>query len=589
MESVKWIIKKLSHYKLSLFAVLILTVLYTALTVVHPVFLGKFVDAVLSSAGEKTYIEYALVLVGAILLKEISSYIKTILTESVSQDIILKVRIEVFKKLQSLDLKFFKSSKTGDLMSRLTMDAENIRLFVASVIPTCLTNILLLVFAFVVIFKVNPYLSIGLFATMPFVAYYTVLNARKMKRVFMKIRNVTSDLNSEVQENISGNRIVKAYAMEEFENNKFEEKNKAYFNSHIDFVNEWISAAPFITFWASVTNVVLVGLGGLMLIRGSLTVGEFTTVSGLVGTFISPLLSLGSVVNMTEQFNAGTLKIIELLGKESEVKNGNVRKRGTRLSGRVEFSNVTFMFGRERVLKHINFSVNPGQTVALIGPTGSGKSTVLNLLTRFYDPTYGSIYFDGVNAKNIDLKTLRNDIAYAMQDIFLFSDTIKNNIRFAVPDATDEDCIKAAKAAGAHEFITKLEDGYETVVGELGVGLSGGQRQRISLARALLKNPSIIILDDTTSALDFKTETMVRHTLDTEFGSKTTFIIAHKISSVKNADLIIVLSNGTMTEWGTHRELLAQNGYYKSIYDNQMGDFARPGNGYRPDTSLPEV
>ena len=240
-------------------------------------------------------------------------------------------------------------------------------------------------------------------------------------------------------------------------------------------------------------------------------------------------------------------------------------------NGKIEFKNVTFSYDGDRVLKHINFSANPGDTIAIIGPTGSGKTTIINLLARFYDPTYGAVYIDDINVRNIDLKTLHQNIASALQDVFLFSDTIKNNIAYGSPTATLDDCIRVAKAADAHDFISKLPDGYDTVVGERGTGLSGGQRQRISLARALLKNPAILVLDDTTSALDMETEFSIQENLKQTF--KTKIIIAHRISSVKNADLILVLNHGALIEWGTHEKLMSLDGYYKAVFDHQFGDF----------------
>lgn len=280
---------------------------------------------------------------------------------------------------------------------------------------------------------------------------------------------------------------------------------------------------------------------------------------------------LGNIINQYQQFTASAIKIRELEDKQPRIKNGNVKKRDTGILGKIEFRNVTFAYEGERVVRNINFSVNPGETVALVGPTGSGKSTIINLLTRFYDPDYGTVYIDDVNVKNIDLETLRKNITSAMQDVFLFSDTIRNNIAYGTPNATDEDVKRVARLASAHDFIEKMDDGYQTMVGERGTGLSGGQRQRISLARALLKNPSILVLDDTTSALDMETEYQIQENLKQ---SRTTkIIIAHRISSVKNADLILVFDHGKLIEWGNHETLMSHDGYYKGVFEHQFGDF----------------
>ena len=305
--------------------------------------------------------------------------------------------------------------------------------------------------------------------------------------------------------------------------------------------------------------------------NGTITLGEFTAINGCLWCIVIPMESIGNFINQFQQFNASTLKIRSLEDEEPLIKNREIKKRDTGISGSIRFKNVTFAYNGDRVLKNVNFSAAAGDTIAIVGPTGSGKSTIINLLSRFYDPTYGTIYIDDINLKNIDLRTVQQNVASAMQDVFLFSDTIRNNIAYGTPNATDEDIIRVAKLADAHDFILKTTDGYNTMVGERGVGLSGGQRQRISLARALLKNPSILILDDTTSALDMETEYSIQENLKET--KRTKIIIAHRISSVKNADLILVLNHGNLVEWGTHEHLLELNGYYKGVFDHQFGDF----------------
>ena len=575
-ESVKWIWKYLKKYKFMYVLLLGINIVISVFTLVHPVIIGYLVQDIMDGKSIESLYKYAIMLMVAILIKEFLVYIRTIISENISQSVILKLRVTMFEKLQSLDMKFFKSTSTGDLMARLTMDADAVKVLISSAIPTLMLQSCMLVFGFITMFSINPIITLSLFLTAPVIAYYAYLNSKVLKQEYKIMRECNSKLNSEVQENISGNKVVKAYAMEEYETNKFEKKNKDYYDANMHYVYTWCKYHPTLVFWISMSNVMFVAVGGIFLVKGYVTLGEFTSLSGLVGSIVTPMATVGNIINTVQQFSASASKLKAIEDAVPEIENHKVLKRGAGLTGKVAFKNVSFKFeDEERVLKRINFTANPGDTVAIIGPTGSGKTTIVNLLSRFYDTSYGDIYIDDVNIKNIDIRTLRGSIAYAMQDIFLFSDTIKNNIAYGVPNATLDDIIRVAKAADAHDFISKMPDGYDTVVGEMGVGLSGGQRQRISLARALLKNPAILILDDTTSAVDMETEYEIQETLKSDYKNKTTFIIAHRISSVKNADLIIVLNKGHMVEWGTHEDLLKQNGYYKKVYDDQFGDFTK--------------
>ena len=456
-------------------------------------------------------------------------------------------------------------------MNRLTMDTDAIRILLSNTSVAMVNLCFFVVIGFIVLFSISPVITLALFSITPIIGYFAYHLSTKNRPAFIKIREASAELSSVVRENIDANRVVKAYAREDYEIEKFEKRNQQYNDAFMYHVEVWTKYYPSLYFFVKLTSVIFILLGGILVLTGNLSVGQFTTINGSLWCIVTPMSTVGDVLIQYQQFVASSLKIRALEDEEPLIKNGDVKKRDTGVSGKIQFKNVTFTFDSTRIIKNMNFTVEAGQTLAIVGPTGSGKSTIINLLSRFYDPTYGTVYIDDINLKNYDLATIRRNVASAMQGVFLFSDTIANNILYGEPNATIDDVIRVAKMADAHSFIEKLPDGYDTIIGELGMGLSGGQRQRISLARALLKNPAILILDDTTSALDMETEYAIQENLKQT--NRTKVIIANRISSVKNADLILVLNQGNIIEWGTHETLMNLNGYYKSVFDHQFGDF----------------
>ncbi len=571
MDALKWIWKYIKNYKFPMLVSLIFTAFFIVCAFVIPVVLGYIVDDVIGSGDMGSLFYYLMVLLVSLVLKEISVFTRTMIMENVSQNTIRSIRNSLYDKLQSLDCAYYSRTQKGDIMSRLTMDTDAIRLVVAGTLPSVIDQFFFIIIGFAIMFAQSPVLTLLLFATTPFIGTFAYFLARYIKKDFISIREANSYLNNTVAENITANRVVKAYAREDFEIEKFEKRNEEYKKSFLKHIYTWIKYCPSMLFFVNLTYVIFILVGGLLVIGGKITIGQFTIFNGCLWCITSPMSNVGNFINQFQQFGASTIKIRSLESEVATIKNGDVKKRDTGLNGKIQFKNVTFAYENDRVLKNINFTLEAGKTLAIIGPTGSGKSTIVNLIERFYDASYGTVYIDDVNVKNIDIKTLRKNTASALQDVFLFSDTVKENIAFGATGATYEDVIRVAKLANAHDFIEKMPQGYDTMIGERGVGLSGGQRQRISLARALLKNPSILILDDTTSALDMETEYSIQENLKTT--SRTKIIIAHRISSVKNADLILVLNHGNLIEWGTHEELLSQNGYYKGVFDHQFGDF----------------
>ncbi len=571
MDALKWIWGYVKKYRLSMLVALIFTAFFIACAFIIPVVLGRIVDDVIYGGNTGLLFFYSFLLIASVLIKEAAIYIRHLIIENISQNAVKGIRNTLYEKLQSLDCSYFNRTRKGDIMSRLTMDTDAIRVLLASTVPSLIDQLFFIVIGFSIMFSASPLLTWLLLSISPFIAIFAYFLSKYIKKDFIAMREANSRLNTVVAENISGNRVVKAYAKEEYEIKKFEERNEEYKDSFMAHIRTWIRYCPTMLFFVNLTYFIFTVVGGKLVLDSALTVGQFTIFNGCLWCITSPMSSVGNFINQFQQFNASSLKIRQLEEEQSLIVNRNVTKRDTGISGKIQFKNVTFAYEADRVLKNINFTANAGDTIAIIGPTGSGKSTVINLIERFYDPTFGTVYIDDINVKNIDLATLRQNVASAMQDVFLFSDTIKNNIAYGAPNATYEDVQRVAKAANAHDFISKMSDGYDTMVGERGVGLSGGQRQRISLARALLKNPAILILDDTTSALDMETEYNIQENL--KENHRTKIIIAHRISSVKNADLILVLNHGNLIEWGTHDELMAQNGYYKGVFDHQFGDF----------------
>ena len=572
MSPMQWLWGYLKKYKGTALIVVLLSLMQVVFVFTQPLLLGSFVDEVIKGGKFDLLWFYAGVLIVSLAIKEIVTYLKQLGCERMSQGTILNLRNKLFGKLSELDAGFFDRTSTGDILARLTADMEAIRMFVDGSMPNLVLQICYVIVGFAVMFSVSVKLTISLFIITPFVVIFA-FKMQEVRKSWINIREATSELNSVAQENISGNRVVRAYGRQQYEIDRFEEKNKKFFEKNMDYLYTWVKFGPPMSFVVNLTNVIFVCYGGYLLMQGQLTMGQFTTIEGILWCIVSPMEAVVNILTQYHSFVASSIKIRKLEDAETKIKNHKVLKRDTGINGKIEFRNVTFAYENEKVLKTVNFSAKAGQTIGIIGPTGSGKTTVVNLISRFYDVTEGAVYIDDINIKNIDIPTVRKHVAFAMQDIFLFSDTIEANIAYGVPSATHEDIVRVAKAADAHDFIMNLPDGYNTIIGERGVGLSGGQRQRLSLARALLKNPSILILDDTTSAVDMETEFSIQTTLKDDYAGKTKIIIAHRISSVKDADLILVFNRGYLIEWGTHDELNKAGGYYKTVCDDQFGDF----------------
>lgn len=569
----KWVWKQLKGYRLLMLLGMLMVVGFSALAMVNPKVSGIIADQVIEGRNTGLLPTLLIYIVVATLVRAILKYLYQLIFEYVSQSVLFNVRVKLYSRLQALDFNFFDRTRTGDIMARITGDTDMVRHFVAFVVYSLFENGVIFLFAIIMLFSTNWKLALALLAITPITGYLTFRLAVEVKPTFFAIREQFSKLNSVVQENISGNRVVKAFAKEDYEIDKFSKENAGYREKNIESAAVWEKYLPVLDSLAGVLTVIMILLGGAMVVRGTMTIGQLVTFNGFVWALNNPMRMAGWLINDVQRFATSGEKVMNLLETETKISNSDKAVTKEHLLGMVEFRNVSFSYGDEKVLESISLKAKPGQTIAIVGPTGAGKSTLVSLISRFYDCTSGEILIDGINIRYIDLRTLRRSVSSAMQDIFLFSDTIEGNIAYGVPQAPMEEIEWAAGVADAHNFILRFPEGYDTIVGERGVGLSGGQKQRIALARALIKNPSILILDDTTSSVDIETEHEIHKTLRSFYNEKTTFIIAHRISSVRHADMILVLEDGRIVEQGRHEELLDKKGYYYSVYSNQVGDF----------------
>lgn len=551
---------------------ILLTTAVSVLSVVNPYISGQIVDQVISGGRYDKLMPFIGCLIGVTVVMGILRFLFQVAFETASQGVLYDMRDKVYRKLLEEDFAFYNKKRTGDLMSRQTGDMDAIRHFVAYVVYMVYQSVLMFVFALLMIFTVNTKLALAMLVVLPFTAFATYRQTKEVRPAFKRNRDCFSSLNAFVQENVSGNRVVKAFAKEDFEIEKFNKENDKFRAAQIDASKIWMKYVPVFEVLSYALTIILILYGGYMVIQGEITLGQLVTVNGYLWMLNNPLRQAGWLVNDISNFTTSVEKIYATYSEEPHVKtpvSGVVKKH---LKGEIEFKNVSYRADDEDIVMDVNFKVKPGQTVGIIGSTGAGKSTIMNLLCRFYDTTSGEVLVDGVNVRDMDLYNLRDNIGMAMQDVFLFSDTIEGNIAYGRPNCSFEEVKQAAIMADANHFIQALSDGYDTIVGERGVGLSGGQKQRISIARAIAKKAPILILDDSTSALDMETEHEIQKTLN-ELKDTTKMIIAHRISAVCHADEIIYLKDGEIAERGTHQELLAKRGLYYETYMAQYGTF----------------
>lgn len=577
-----WLWENMKGYRALYITAILGTVIYNVMQLTVPFITQHLIDLFLTGEDaaanlvNKRTLFYQLIIAMAALtfLRTLIVYLTCMSVEHVSQKALYRIRTYLFDKIERQDMKFYSTFRTGDLMTRLTGDLDAVRHMIAWVLRTITESLALICATAVYFLYMDWLLALCMLAISPFIFLIIILFKNKVAPRHKALREKLAQMNTAAQENISGNRVVKAFAREDYEIERFDHCNTEYSRTNKRTAMTWLTYYPYVESFANLMPVVLLAVGGIFIINSRITMGEYVAFSGLIWAIANPMRQLGNIMNEFQRFSAAADKIMEIYYSEPEiVDKPNAVDRAERFEGKVEFKNVSFQYadGNLPVLHNVSFVVQPGETVAIMGETGCGKTSLIQLIPRFYEPTEGEVLVDGINVQDMKLTQLRKNIGLATQDVLLYSDTIDGNIAYGDTHIKQEEVVKFARYSAASDFIAKMPEGYDTIVGERGVGLSGGQKQRISLARALAVKPAILILDDTTSAVDMETEKQIQHSLKELDFPCTKIIIAQRISTTKSADKILVLQDGHITESGTHEELVAKKGYYYSLVKLQTG------------------
>lgn len=573
MQVIKRVLGYLNNYKKETIAAIFLLILSIVLNMLSPIITKHLIDDVIKG-GERDILSVLLIaIISVALFKGISQYFRGYFFEKTAQSCLYDLRNEMFTHLQGQSFTYFDDNRIGELMSRMTGDLEGIRAFISGGIPIFLENFIYFVGTSIVLFSMNVKLALASFAVTPFVAWLAMRFDSKIRPAFSEIREQQAALNTATQENITGVRVVKAFAREDFEIKKFEKENMLNLEKNVNSSRIWARFFPVMDFLSGLSAVTVLWYGGTMVANQTMSLGTLVAFNSYLWMLIMPMRMLGWVINVMEQAVSSGQRVFDVLDTGSIIRSPEDSYSPEEMSGHVSFDNVGLHYKDSQALFDISLEAKAGQTIAIMGTTGAGKTSIINGLNRFYDVSRGSISIDGVNVKDWDLKKLRENIGIVMQEVFLFSATIEENIMYGNPHARKEDVIKAAKIADAHEFIMEMPLRYDTIIGERGMGLSGGQKQRIAIARAVIKNPKILIMDDSTSAVDMETEFEIQKALEDIMEGRTTFVVAHRISSVKGADEIILMDKGRIIERGNHQSLLDKKGEYYQIYIQQYKDF----------------
>ena len=567
----------LRPYALPIAGTMFLLLTLTGLNLVVPRIIQNVVDQGLVDGDSGSLIRSAFLLLGLGLVSAVLNLVHRYWSEWIASRVGYDLRNRMYDHIQHLPFTYHDHTQSGQLISRCIEDVRSIERFAGGSIAELLRFVLLAVGILYIMITDNPRLAvISLLPMIPLILMTSIFGT-KIGKLFFDVDMAVGEVSNRLQENVVGVQVVRAFAREEYETSRFTEANKTVFKTWVYVIDEWSKIMPTTNWLTTISIILILWFGGQMVMAGTMTIGAIVAFNAYILMMAEPAQALTGLVNAGGEAAAGAQRVFEVLDTQPAIQSGADAVKIEPLRGEVEFREVGLKYKDEKTasLNGINARVEPNRIVALIGPTGSGKTSFVNLIPRFYDVTEGAVLVDGVDVREMDLVTLRRQIGIVLQTSLLFSDSIKANIAYGRPDATMEEAVAAAKAAQAHEFIEGFTNGYDTVVGERGVTLSGGQRQRVAIARALLMNPRILILDDSTSSVDTQTEKLIQAALDTLMEGRTTFVIAHRLSTVRRADMILVMDKGQIVERGTHEELLARGGLYTEIHDLQLVDHAR--------------
>ncbi len=572
MENVKWLWGMMDKrwHKWHVLA-LVISAVTSLMLLINPSLTKTLTDEVIIGHNVEPLLPLLLTMLAVQIVRQGLRYLMIVLVEHTSQNVVMNLRVRLFTRLQYQDMRFFDRNRTGDLMTRMSADTDWCRHFLSFIDYQIVDSVVMFVSTSIYLFAVNWKLALTLVCVTPLLMIISKIYSKGARRMFVDMRDKMSEMNATAQENIAANRVIKAFAREAYEEQNFDRKSSAYRDANLNINKRWLSFYPFIEILANAMTLLTVFFGGYLLMMGEMTPGDLTIFTGLAWALSVPMRSLGNLLNDWQRFITCSNKVMEIELSRPEIVDAPNATSHPAMRGKIEFRNVSFTYDSQPVLSDISFTVQPGQTVAIMGPTGSGKTTLIQLLARCYDASAGQVLVDDCDVRQWKKQELRDRIGTATQDVFLFSDTVEGNIAFGDQSLSEAEVHDYARRAAADEFIVGLSDGYDTIIGERGVGLSGGQKQRVALARALAVQPGILVMDDTTSAVDMETEKYIQQQLKELPYACTKVIIAQRISSVKDADQILILQDGKIAERGTHQELLKRRGYYWETYCLQNG------------------